>query len=242
MPDEQLLVPRALADGAWKGAVVHGEARVRLHPRGIELAWTDGRSEWRVPFSELSGVVFRADTLVLHGAAGNVTLTSSYTLSGLWQAMLERACALPELARGARSVGSRRGGDPATQARFFAALLEARRRAELQNTAEGKVRALDGAEIATRVLEFLDGLARARWPNDLPEQRALCAELEECCEGMLAACSALSDAANVWFETPDQERLEAWRAWVVAAGRLFQASDRAWGRVAHALTSDTPAR
>jgi hypothetical protein len=156
--------------------------------------------------------------------------------------MLERACALPELARGARSVGSRRGGDPATQARFFGALLDARRRAELQDTAEGKVRALDGAEIAARVLEFLDGLAQARWPNDLPEQRALCAELEECCEWMLAACSALSDAANVWFETPDQERLEAWRAWVVAAGRLFEASDRAWGRVAHALASDTPAR
>ena len=121
-------------------------------------------------------------------------------------------------------------------------MLEARRRAELQNTAEGKVRALDGAEIATRVLEFLDGLARARWPNDLPEQRALSAELEECCEGMLTACSVLSENANVWFETPDQERLEAWREWVGAAGRLFEASDRAWGRVAHALASDTPAR
>ncbi len=242
MPDEQLLVPRALAAGAWNGAEVRGEARVRLHARGIELAWTDGRGEWRVPFTDLSGVVFRADTLVLHGAEGHVTLTSTYRLAGLWQAMLERACDLPELARGARSVGSRRGGDPATQARFFAALLEARRRAELQDTAEGKVRALDGAEIAARVTEFLGGIARARWPNELPEQRALGAELEECCEGMLTACSALSDAANVWFETPDQERLEAWRAWVVAAGRLFEASDRAWGRVAQALASDTPAR
>jgi hypothetical protein len=167
---------------------------------------------------------------------------SNYRLSGLWQAMLERACALPELARGARSVGSRRGGDPATQARFFGALLEARRRAELQETAEGKVRALDGAEIAARVTEFLAGLARIRWPNDLPEQRALGAELEECCEGMFTACRALSDAADTWFETPEQERLEAWRAWVVAAGRLFEASDRSWGRVVAVLGTDAPVR
>ena len=92
------------------------------------------------------------------------------------------------------------------------------------------------------VTEFLAAIARARWPHDLPEQRALGAELEECCEGMLAACQTLAAAADAWFETPEQERLEAWRAWVFAAARLFEASDRAWGRVVSVLgqTTQTP--
>jgi hypothetical protein len=242
MPDDSLLVPHARATGAWHGVVLAGEARVRLHQRGIVLAWHEqgeGGSEWRVPFSELSGVVLSADALVLYGAAGSVTLTSAYRLQALWQALLERACALPELARGARTVGSRRGGDPATQARFFAPLLDARRRAELQDSAEGKVRALDGRDIAARVTDLLAAVARARWPHDLPEQRALGAELEECCEGMLAACAVLAEAADTWFETPDQERLAAWRAWVVAAARLFEASDSAWGRVVGVLALHT---
>jgi hypothetical protein len=131
MPEEQLLIPRAKAEGEWHGLPVHGEGRVRLHQRGLVLAWAggDGTSEWRVPFTELSGVMLRGGALVLCSRGGNVTLTSNYTLAGLWRELLDRACALPELARGARTVGSRRGGDPATQARFFAPLLEARRRA-----------------------------------------------------------------------------------------------------------------
>jgi hypothetical protein len=121
------------------------------------------------------------------------------------------------------------------QARFFAPLLEARRRAELQEDAEGKVRALDGRAIAARVSDVLDNVARARWPANLPEQRALGAELEECCEGLLMACQTLANAADAWFETPDQERLQAWRSWVQAAARVFEASDRAWGRVVATL-------
>jgi hypothetical protein len=241
MPDEQLLVPRAHASGTWQGVTLAGDAKVRLHQRGIVLAWHEGGNEWRVPFTELSGVALQSDTLMLCGQDGCVVLTSNYKLHDLWQAVLERACALPELARGARTVGSRRGGDPATQARFFAPLLEARKRAELQDTAEGKIKALDGREIAARLTEHLNALAQARWPTNPPEQRALGAELEECCEAMLFGCHLLAEAADVWFETPDQERLDAWRAWVHAAARLFEASDRAWGRVAEALalTSNT---
>ncbi|MGH7711415.1 MAG: hypothetical protein ACREOG_09020, partial [Gemmatimonadaceae bacterium] len=91
MPDEQLFVPRAHVAGSWQGAQLDGEARVRLHQRGIVLAWHDGRTEWRVPFTQLSGVVLRAETLVLHGAAGSVTLTSTFRLAELWLALLERA-------------------------------------------------------------------------------------------------------------------------------------------------------
>ena len=240
MPDEQILVPRAHASGAWQGVTVAGEARVRLHQRGIILAWHEGGGEWRVPFAELSGVVFRDNALVLCGGAGNVTLTSAHQLHALWQAVLERACALPELARGARSVGSRRGGDPASQARFFAPLLDARRRAELQESAEGKIRALDGRAVAERVVQVITTFAATRWPDDFPEQRALGAELEECCEPMLAACHALAAAADTWFETPDRERLDAWRMWVLAAARLFEASDRAWGHVAAVLALSSP--
>jgi hypothetical protein len=66
--------------------------------------------------------------------------------------------------------------------------------------------------------------------------------LEECCEPLFLACEALAHAADVWFETPDQERLEAWRAWISAAARVFEASDRAWGQVTIALASGTAAR
>ncbi|HJU74879.1 MAG TPA: hypothetical protein VJ717_14145 [Gemmatimonadaceae bacterium] len=234
-PDEPILIPRALASGAWRGAMVEGEARVRLHQRGIVLAWSDGRAEWRVPFADLSGFALRADALWLFGVAGNVSLTSTYHLAGLCRAMQERACALPELARGARSVGSRRGGDPNTQARFFAPVLDARRRAEMEGTAEGKIRALDGPTIATQVNQFLAEVARGRWPENLPEQRALGAELEECCEVLFAMCEGLHIAASAWFESPEEHRLTAWRDWVLAAARVFTASDRAWGQVALVL-------
>lgn len=237
MRDEQLLVPRARASGSWQGAAVDGEARVRLHQRGIVLAWHDGRAEWRVPFADLSGFALRADALVLYGSSGSVALTSQYRLQALWQAMIDLACALPELARGARTVGSRRGGDPAMQARFFAPVLDARRRAELQDSADGKVTALDGATIAAQVTQILSGIAQSRWPHDLPEQRALGAELEECCEGLFAACEALTEAAREWVAAGDERRLDAWREWVAAAARVFSASDRGWGDIVSALAS-----
>lgn len=238
MPDEQVLVPQARAVGTWRGVAIDGNARIRLHQRGIVLASHDGIAEWRVPFTELAGLKVQGDVLELHGMDGKVTITSEFGLLPLTQAILERAYTLPELARGARTVGSRRGatGDPAAQARFFAPVLDARRNAELETTAEGKVRALDGVLIASRVNDFLNVVARARWPQDLPEQRALGAELEECCEGMFAACEALSERAREWLASPDERRLAAWREWVVAAARVFAASDRAWSHVATALT------
>lgn len=238
MPDEQVFVPRALAVGTWRGTAVNGEVRIRLHQRGIVIAWHDGPVEWRLPFTELTGLTLDGDALELHGLASKVTLTSQHGLQPLVQAIRERAFTLPELARGARTVGSRRGatGDPATQARFFAPVLDARRGAELETTAEGKVRALDGVLIASRVTGFLTEVARLRFPTDLPEQRALGAELEECCEGMFAACDALSEAAREWLDAADERRLAAWREWVAAAARVFDASDRAWGYVGAALT------
>lgn len=237
MRDEQLLVPRARASGSWQGAAVEGEARIRLHQRGIVLAWHDGRAEWGVLFADLSGFGLRADALILYGSSGSVALTSQYRLEGLWQAMLERACALPELARGARTVGSRRGGDPVLQARFFAPVLDARRRAELQETADSKVTALDGATVAAQVTRIMAGIAQSRWPHDLPEQRALGAELEECCEGLFAACESLTAAAREWHAAGDERRLDAWREWVAAAARVFAAADRAWGDVVIALAT-----
>lgn len=238
MPDEPVLVARARAMGAWQGVAVDGEARIRLHQRGIILAWHDSAVEWRLPFTELAGITVSGDALELHAAGSKLTLTSQHGLQPILDTILDRACTLPELARGARTVGSRRGssGDPATQARFFAPVLEARRRAELSTTADGKVRALDGAFIAARVNGLLGELARSRWPSDLPEQRALGAELEECCEAMFAACEALSDRARDWQGAPDERRLEAWREWVVAAARVFAAADRAWSHVGAALT------
>ena len=133
MRDEQLLVPRARASGSWQGAAVEGEARVRLHQRGIVLAWHDGRASGACRSPICRGLRWRADALVLYGSSGSVALTSQDRLQALWQAMIDLACALPELARGARTVGSRRGGDPGLQARFFAPVLDARRRAELQD-------------------------------------------------------------------------------------------------------------
>lgn len=237
MLDDQVLVPRARASGAWQGVAVEGEARIRLHQRGIVLAWHDGRSEWRVPFTDLSGFALRTDALVLYGASGSVSLTSQDRLNVLWQALFERACALPELARGARTVGSRRGGDPSLQARFFGPVLDARRRAELQDAADRKVTALDGATIAAQVTQILAGMAQARWPHDLPEQRALGAELEECCEGLFAACDALTESARAWLAASDERHLDAWREWVAAAAQVFAASDRAWGDIVTALAS-----
>lgn len=238
MPDEPVLVPRARAFGSWQGAHVDGDVRVRLHQRGVILAWHHSAIEWRLPFADLTGITISGDALELHGAGSRLTLTSPHGLQPLLQSILERACSLPELARGARTVGSRRGaaGDPATQARFFAPVLDARRRAELEASANGKVRALDGAVIAARVSGFLDELARSRFPTELPEQRALGAELEEYCEAFFAACESLSERAREFVDAPDERRLAAWREWVQAAAHVFAAADRAWAHVGAALT------
>jgi hypothetical protein len=235
MSDEQIFVPRAHAAGHWGGTEIRGDARVRVHHRGLVLAWHDGRGEWRVPFTEVAGVSEQGDTLVLHSFDGSVSLTIMQQLPALREALLARAFALPELARGARSVGSRRGGDPQLQARFFTPLLEARRRAEQQFTAADRVKALDARTIVAQTAQLLDGMARARWPTDLPEQRALGAQLEECCGAMFAACDALDARAREWLGARDEVRLQAWRDWVAAAAHLFNAADQAWGRVAACL-------
>ena len=97
--------------------------------------------------------------------------------------------------------------------------------------------ALDGATIAAQVTQIVTGIAQSRWPHDLPEQRALGAELEECCEGLFAACEALSESARA--VVCRRRRTAARRVARVGrgGGARFAASDRGWGDIVIALAS-----
>ncbi|MGQ0539361.1 MAG: hypothetical protein ACT4R6_10470 [Gemmatimonadaceae bacterium] len=239
-PPPPPLIPRAQVSGTWQGDAVSGEARIRLHQRGLVLSWNDARPDLRLPFTQLDGVKLSQRELALFGRGGTLTLTAGSTLDSLALEISHRACTMPELARGARTIGSRRGGPAADQAAFFAQLLEGRSRAEEQITPEGRVAALDGSAIARYVDIAIERLARERWPDNLPEQRALGAELEECCEPLAAACRELDAAAHAWRAAPDEVRLAAWRVWLVATERVFAAADRAWGNVVAVLHGTAP--
>ena len=146
--------------------------------------------------------------------------------------LLVRCRTLPELTRTLRGFGSRRASRgmrdsaPHEQQRFFAPLLDARRRAWGTREPASTIAAFDAATLDAAFDAVLDAFAAERHADHAPARRALTAELSDLSEPLRAALAALRDAATAAAGAPDD--LALWRAWAMQLRATFETADRVW--------------
>lgn len=235
MPDEdlELDVSRMLVE--WGTIRLTGPGQLRLTSEAllVEEAATGGTLLAR--YEEIRGGGWRTGSLTVHGAAGTAVFESSRGLEHAWVSLVERAVPLPEMARGHRLLGSRRGGPADVQARFLAPFLQARRRLEEAGDLEARVATLDARALRERLESTLKIIARDSYPSSHPDRRGLEAELEEAMAPFFRGLEEMEAAARHFRSAPESIRFMAWRAWASSALNVFALADRGWATAARLL-------
>lgn len=235
MPDERLAFPNLEARGAWRSRQVHGMATLFVEAGEVVVRLDEGAEELAAPWEALSGAGWRGGALVLHAGREALRLTGSATLDRAWMAVQRRACTLPEVTRGLRTLGSPGGGAADDQQQFFAPILQARRRLEAGEPLDWQVAAFDAQTLGSRLRGALTAMAAGRFPDSPPHRRALEAELADAAGAVFARLAELEEAAHVVRQSPDAERFVAWRRWAGGVRALFVAADQGWRDVAAIL-------
>lgn len=234
MPDADIEVDVASVLVEWGTLRFTGRGTLRLTSEALHLE-SPGGGSLRARYAELRGGGWRTGALTVHGDAGNVVIESARGLDQAWVSLVERACPLPELARGHRLLGSRRGGSMDAQARFLAPLLQARRRVEEESDLDARVSALDTKVLRERFDTALKTIARDAYPSSSPDRRGLEAELEEAMASFFAGLGAMESAAGHFRSAPEPIRFLAWRDWVSAVSKVFTLADSGWANAARLL-------
>ncbi|HEX4933562.1 MAG TPA: hypothetical protein VFV33_10320 [Gemmatimonadaceae bacterium] len=241
MPDAAArLAFRATSTGRWRGRDVSGVVTLFVERDEVAVRHEASGEEWGAPLHALTGVSWRAGWLALHLPEEVLHLSEGEGLDRAWHALSLRACTLPEVARALRSFG-RASGDAGRQAidreRFFAPLLQARRRLESEEPVEWRVAGFDADALAERLRATLVALALERHADRAPHRRALEAVLLDACEPLFGHLGHLQAAANAVHAADDAVRFVAWRAWAGELRALFSHADRAWRAVADVLAT-----
>ena len=235
MTHEPLLTVRNVtASGTWLDKRMDAVATLALMPDDAELS-DDAGAQLLVPYATLTDATWERETLVLHSRRGVLALRGPRELSRAWAMVVEQACALPEVTRGMRSLGTARGGSAALQARFFGPLLAARRRLQEPDALERRVTQFDPLALTQRLNVTIGELATERHPNDAPRRRSVHAHLEEAVEPLQAQLAALTEATAGVYAAAAGRRFVEWRLWTQRLRRVFLEADRAWSRIVQQL-------
>ena len=234
--------------GLRRGSDVGGPALVWATEDGLAIAADRLRRPIAVRFGELDGVVAHVGdgatpvpTLVLYLADGDVLeVEGDERVAVLAAELVRRATTFPEVTRGLRAVGTRRGDPGEDHDRFFAPLLDARARAEQASGWEAQLDAFGAEVLRERWARSLVALAAQRHPESAPDRRALEAVLDEAIEGAGLCLGRVEAAAAAVREADDATRLAHWRHWAAEVGRLFGEADRCWLAALREL-ADSPA-
>jgi hypothetical protein len=219
---------------------------LRLREHSLELVTSRG-----VPivaaYDTLSGAGWRTGRLFIYSAAGVLELEGDTGLERAWVSLTALSCPIPEFTRGLRTLGSRRVGarkavhaDASAQTRFFAPLLQARRRLEQEGDLDRRLTAFEAPLLAERMTQVLTLLAAEYYPGSAPDRRALEAELFEAAAPLFAGLDALQVAEERYRGAADERRFVAWRAWTGDVAAVFADADRSW-RAAFPLLPPAPA-
>ena len=195
----------------------------------------------RVRLSSIDGMSVESGQLSIALRDGTrLTLVSDAHVE-LHDELLVRCRALPELTRTLRGFGSRRGSRGVRgnahrdQQRFFAPLLDARRRAWGTREPASTIAAFDASSLAAAFEAILLSFATERHGDNGPARRALTAELIDLSEPLRDALESLQRAAHDATEATDDLRL--WRAWATQLRATFETADRVWLTLDAALDS-----
>ena len=195
----------------------------------------------RLPLSTIDSVAVHDDELALGLHDGSTVRLAMASASRFADHLLAHCCTLPELTRTLRAFGSRRGqrtsrlAGAAEQQRFFAPLVDARRRAVRAGSPFDAIELFDAAAIASAIDTTLSRFASERHGENGPARRALEAELTDLAEPLRTALIALGDAATIARQA--NGNLRVWRAWCGALKTTFEAADRVWLALDSALDS-----
>lgn len=231
-PDIELDVASVLVE--WGTLRFTGQGTLRLTSDALHLE-SPGGGSLRAHYGELRGGGWRTGVLTVHGEAGNAVVESARGLDQAWVSLVERACPLPELARGHRLLGSRRGGSMDAQARFLAPLLQAKKRVEEESDLDARVSALDTRALRERFDAALKTIARDAYPSSHPDRRGLEAELEEAMASFFDGLDVMESAAAHFRSAPEPIRFIAWRDWITAVSNAFALADSGWANAARLL-------
>jgi hypothetical protein len=235
MPDERFAVPNVWARGSWRAHAVDGAATLFVESSEVVLRLDDGGEELTAPLGALSGASWRLETLSLRGAEIDVHLQGGATLDQAWFVIMRRACAAPEVARGLRALGTRGGGDPELQSRFFAPFLQARRCLEEPEPIDWQVSRFDVPALTQRTGALLTTIATERFPTLPSHRRALEAELFDAAESLLEELKTLDREGRAIHTSDDSDRFVAWRSWSGQLRRVFVEADRSWSTIVSIL-------
>lgn len=216
--------------GTWRSLRLAGPARLRLTSDAILVDAPQGAS-LRVPLGELGGVRLHPGSLSLHGGEGSVSLKAKGRLDTLLQALVARACPVPELARSHRRLGSQRGGAVELQAKFLAPFMQVRRDLQAERDLDRRVTSLKAAVLRERLNGVLDGIASEAHPSSAPDRRGLRAELDEVAAPLFEAIDGVERAAREFSVMAEEQRFDGWRAWIDRVAVLFSRADLAWHEV-----------
>lgn len=232
-------LPVTLA-GSVAGVELRGEGTLHLLDEGARLA--SATTTALVRTGDICGVEYGGGRLVLHLVQGDVVeAAGTGRLAAVARDLLARACIVPELTLPLRALGAHPGPSGVDeQARFFASLLAARRRAERTTDWYAALGAFDATSLRSELTGTLRDFARARFPRRAPDRRALEAALLEALERLDAPLAALTAQADAVREGPAAGCVAAWRRWTEAVRALFVAADRCWLEIAPLLARHAP--
>ena len=200
---------------------------------------SDGEKHIRMPLVSVDAVVRGAGEVSLDLRDGSRITLVSEAADRMGHDVLLRCHALPEVTRALRAFGSSRGrrgsrGTAASdQQRFFAPLLEARRKAGGAGGPAAVMASFDAAILKQSFSEVLAAFCVERYADVGPARRALEAELSDLTEPLQIAVQALGDAAA--RATAALGDLRLWRVWSDQLRDTFEVADRVWVALDDAL-------
>lgn len=227
--------------GLLRGRDLGGAGTLSVRADAIELR-SGGRAVL-LPFAMLDGAARLADDAVdLYASSGDVLhLSDAPELGAIARSLTARICTLPELTLSLRALGARgRAGRGTDHDRFFAPLLDARRRGEGARGTAGVVQALDARELRAALTATLRDFTVERFATQEPDRRSLEAELEESAAPVFDALDVLERTQRELVEADDTTRYAMWRAWAAAVRALFERADACWAAICPVLLDCVP--
>jgi len=237
-PAARLALTGVRAAGRWCQRTIAGDVTLFVEADEVVVRVEANGEELPVALHALEGAEWRAGVLELHMADASLRLAAGAGLDHAWHTISQRACPLPEMARGLRALGLERGQHAGAQVRFFAPLLQARRRLEGDEPLDWKVAGFDVAVLAERMRGVLAAMALERHAERAPFRRACEAGLFDATEPMFRALSELGAVAREVHEGVDARRFVTWRRWAAQLRVVFVQADRAWHAVAGVLSDE----
>ena len=221
--------------GMVRGREINAVAVAELHTDALIIA-EPGAKLWRLPWSVIDGLAHSATQLSLYLADGDVVeLSGDESVRTLALQLTDQACTIPELTRGLRALGSRRGTPGEAHDAWFSPLLSVRRAVNGVSDAQRQLALVDAGAISASMLRAMADLSAITAPGDSARQRAIEAAMEEESQGMFEALDRLALTGEALRGAAPDTLLLDWRRWASALQEVFVAADEAWERCSKTL-------